>query len=201
LIDMTTDRPRESKITPKDQEVDATTLGEFLGITAHAVRILATKEIAIRSGRDRFLLKPSVKNYCGSLRALAKVRSGVGDDSQSRLNAEAAALKRATRELVEIRRDAIAKKLIPIEDVVDAWGAIIRNVRGLVLSIPARCREEMPHLHFEDFEKFRSIVRAVLTEAAQIMPNQAPILDGPDATIAAPRKRGRPPGPRTSLRP
>src|ERR1700730_13145032 len=30
-------------------EVDATTLGEFLGITAHAVRLLATKEIAIRS--------------------------------------------------------------------------------------------------------------------------------------------------------
>ena len=198
---MTTDRPREIKNTPKGQEVDATTLGEFLGITAYAVRLLVTKEIAIRVGRDRFLLKPSVKNYCGSLRALAKVRSGVGDDSQSRLNAEAIALKKATRELVEIRRDAIARKLIPIEDIHDAWGAVVRNVRQMMLAIPARCQEEMPHLRFEDFEKFRSIVRAVLTEVAQIMPEQAPIPDGPDASIAEPRKRGRPPVPSTSLCP
>ena len=198
---MTTDHPRKMKAAPKDQDVDAATLGEFFGITAHAVRILATKEIVLRSGRDRFLLKPSVRNYCGSLRALAKVRSGVGDDSQSRLNAEAAALKRASRELVELRRDALAGKFIPITDVEDAWSAIIRNVRGLALSIPARCQEEMPHLHFEDFEKFRSIVRAVLTEAAEITPEQAPIPDGQDATITAPRKRGRPPGPSTALRP
>jgi phage terminase Nu1 subunit (DNA packaging protein) len=197
---MTTDYPGKVKTGPMELEVDAAMLGEFFGITAHAVRILATKEIAIRSGRDRFLLQPSVKNYCGSLRELAKVRSGVGDDSQTRLNTEAAALKKATRELVEIRRDAILKKLIPIEDIRDAWGTIVRNVRAMVLSIPGRCREEMPHLSFEDFEKFRSIVRAVLTEAAGVMPDEAPIPDGPDATIAAPRERGRPPGPSTSLR-
>jgi hypothetical protein len=110
---MTTDHPRKIKTVPTEQKVDAATLGEFFGITAHAVRILATKEIAIRSGRDRFLLKPSVKNYCGSLRELAKVRSGAGDDSQTRLNTEAAALKKATRELVEIRRDALLKKAYP----------------------------------------------------------------------------------------
>jgi hypothetical protein len=107
--------------------MDAATLGEFLGITAHAIRVMAAKEIAIRSGRDRFLLKPSVKNYCRSLRELAKVRSGVGDDSQTRLNTEAAALKRATRELVELRRDTLARKLISREDITDAWGAIVRT--------------------------------------------------------------------------
>jgi hypothetical protein len=59
----------------------------------------------------------------------------------------------------------------------------------MLLSIPARCQEEMPHSRFEDFEKFR---RAVLTEAATIMPDNPPLRDGPDA----PRKR--PPGPSTS---
>jgi hypothetical protein len=53
---MTTDHPRKIKTSPKEPEVDAMTLGELLGITAHAVRILATKELVIRSGRDRFLL-------------------------------------------------------------------------------------------------------------------------------------------------
>jgi hypothetical protein len=46
---MTTDYRGKIKTAPMELEVDATTLGEFLGITAHAVRLLATKEIAIRS--------------------------------------------------------------------------------------------------------------------------------------------------------
>jgi hypothetical protein len=50
-IDMTTDYPGKVKTGPMELEVDAATLSEFFGIAAHAVRILATKEIAIRSGR------------------------------------------------------------------------------------------------------------------------------------------------------
>jgi phage terminase Nu1 subunit (DNA packaging protein) len=93
------------------------------------------------------------------------------------------------------------RKLIPIEDVVDAWGAIVRNVRQMMMAIPARCQEEMPYLRFEDFEKFRSIVRAVLTEAAQIMPEQVPIPDGPDATMPRRASEGVRRGANTSLRP
>jgi phage terminase Nu1 subunit (DNA packaging protein) len=192
---MTTDHPRNIKTASTEQEVDAATLGEFFGITAHAVRILATKEIAIRSGRDRFLLKPSVKNYCRSLRELAKVRSGVGDDGQTRLNTEAAALKRATRELVELRRDALARKVISLEDLKDAWGRIIRTIRAMVLSIPGRCQVALPHLNFQDFETVRAVIREVLTEAAAIAPDTPPLPD------EAPRERGRPPGPSTSFRP
>ena len=183
-------------LTKGDQEVDAETLGLWLGVGARNIRKLADRDVVVKTQkRGRYHLKKSILNYCAMLRKSSLARAGRegGLDNVT----EGAALKRATRELVELRRDAIAKKLIPIEDVVDAWGAIIRNVRALVLSIPARCREEMPHLRFEDFEKFRSIVRAVLTEAATIMPNNPPLPDGPDA----PRQRGRPPGPSMSLRP
>ncbi len=183
-----------------DHEVDAETLGLWLGVGARNIRKLADRDVVVRTQRrGRYHLKKSILNYCAMLRKSSLARAGRegGLDNV----AEGAALKRATRELVELRRDAIAKKLIPIEDVVDAWGAIVRNVRQMMLSIPARCQEEMPNLRFEDFEKFRSIVRAVLTEAANVMPDQAPIPDGPDVPTAAPRKRGRPPGPNTSLRP
>lgn len=77
-----------------------------------------------------------------------------------------------------------------MDDLAEAWGVIVSTIKAMVLSIPARCQEEMPHLRFEDFEKFRSIVRAVLTEAATIMPDNPPLPDGPDS----PRKRWRPPG-------
>jgi phage terminase Nu1 subunit (DNA packaging protein) len=183
-----------------DVEVDAQALGLWLGIDARTIRKLADRDVVVKTQtRGRYHLKQSILNYCAMLRKSSLARAG----REGGLNnvAEAAALKKATRELVEIRRDAILKKLIPIEDIRDAWGTIVRNVRAMVLSIPGRCREEMPHLSFEDFEKFRSIVRAVLTEAAGVMPDQAPIPDGPDATIAVPRERGRPPGPSTSLRP
>ena len=80
---------------------------------------------------------------------------------------------------------------------VEAWSRIIRTIRAMVLSIPGRCQVALPHLKFEDFETFRAVVRAVLTDAATIMPDSAPLPDGPDA----PRGRGRPPGPSTSLRP
>jgi hypothetical protein len=59
----------------------------------------------------------------------------------------------------------------------------------------------MPHLGLNDFEQFREVVREVMAEAAELTPEKPPIPDGPDATKAAPRKRGRPAGPSKSLRP
>jgi hypothetical protein len=44
-IDMTTDYPGKVKTGPMELEVDAATLGEFFGITAHAVRILQLKKL------------------------------------------------------------------------------------------------------------------------------------------------------------
>ena len=164
-------------------EVDAQALGLWLGVDARTVRKLADRDVVVKTAtRGRYQLQKSVQNYCATLRRTAAGRAGRAGALDNL--AESAALKKATRELVELKRDAIARKLISIEEITDAWQAIVRTVRGLTLSIPARCEEEMPHLRFEDFAKFRSIVRAVLTEAAQITPDQPPIPEGPDASLA-----------------
>jgi phage terminase Nu1 subunit (DNA packaging protein) len=176
--------------------VPAKTLAVLLDMDERVVRRLAAEGIIVRAGRNQYLLAHSVRNYVRHLREIAAARQG------NELNAvdENARLKIVQRNL-ELKNAALEGTLVSVADLTDAWGAIVRTIKAMVLSIPARCQEEMPHLRFEDFEKFRLIVRAVLTEASEIMPDEPPIPDGPDATIATPLKRGRPPGPSTSLRP
>ncbi len=99
-------------------EVDGETLANWLGLSARAVRALAHDSNVARTPelRNRYLLKESIRKYC----ELTRRRAGIAakdDDMESRLNniADGAKLKKAMRELAEIKRDAIAKKLISIE--------------------------------------------------------------------------------------
>jgi phage terminase Nu1 subunit (DNA packaging protein) len=125
-------------------EVDGETLAIWLGLRPRAVRLLAHNNHVVKSrdGRNRYSLKDSIKKYCEMLRYRAGIRAS-DDDPESRLDniAETAALKKATRELIEIKRDAIARKLISIEELEEVWGEIVRTVRQLAVSIPARCQE------------------------------------------------------------
>jgi phage terminase Nu1 subunit (DNA packaging protein) len=188
-------------------EVDGETLAMWLGLQPRAVRLLAHNNHVVKSrdARNRYSLKDSIKKYCEMLRYRAGIRAS-DDDPESRLDniAESAALKRATRELIEIKRDALAKKLISIEELTDAWSEIVRQVRQLGVSITARFQERAPHLKSEDFGILREIVREVMNEAAELTPEAPPIPSGGEADCQPPivkRKRGRPPGPSRSLRP
>ena len=173
------------------------TLAALLELDERTIRSYGDEGVFIKTGRNKYVLAVSVRNYVRKLRETAA--GGQGDQ----LNAvdENARLRIVQRRNLELKNAALEGTLVPMEDITEAWGEIVRGIKAMVLSMPARCQEEMPDLRFEDFEKFRSIVRAVLTEASEIMPDEPPIPDGPDATITAPRKRGRPPGPSTSLRP
>ena len=159
-------------------EVDGETLAMWLGLQPRAVRLLAHNNHVVKSrdARNRYSLKDSIKKYCEMLRYRAGIRAS-DDDPESRLDniAETAALKKATRELIEIKRDALAKKLISIEELTDAWSEIVRQVRQLGVSITARFQERAPHLKSEDFGILREIVREVMNEAAEVTPEEPPI--------------------------
>jgi phage terminase Nu1 subunit (DNA packaging protein) len=171
------------------------TLAILLDLEERTIQHYAQEGVFVKAGRNQYLLAPSVRNYVRRLREIAAGRQG------NELNAvdENARLKIVQRKNYELKNAALEGSLISIAEMSDAWSAIVRVIKAMVLSIPARCQEQMPHLRFEDFEKFRLIVRAVLTEASKIMPDEPPIPGGPDATIVTPRKRGRPPGTSTSL--
>src|ERR1700730_10757591 len=150
-------------------------LAALLDLETQSITKLTHSGIIVGSGvRGRYLLAPSVRNYVRHLREIAAGRQG------NELNAvdENARLKIVQRKNYELKNAALEGALVPMDDLTEAWGVIVGTIKAMVLSIPARCQEEMPHLRFEDFEKFRSIVRTVLTEAATIMPDNPPLPDG-----------------------
>jgi phage terminase Nu1 subunit (DNA packaging protein) len=172
-------------------------LAVLLDMEERTIRKYEQEGIFVKVGRGQYLLAPSVRNYVRRLREIAAGRRG------NELNAvdENARLKIAMRKNYELKNAALEGRLISIAEMTDAWSAIVRTIKAMVLSIPARCQEKLPHLPFEDVETIRKVAHKVLAETSRMMPNEPPIPDGPDATIATPRKRGRPPGPSTSLRP
>lgn len=201
-----------------DREVKSSELAEYIGLSERAVNVLKSKGYAIpATGRSCFFLKQSIRRYCAYLRQEAQFKSGLGDDATERAERlrEDIGLKKAHRELAELRRDALARILVPVSEIVDAWGMIVRDVRALALSIPARCQAELPHLPIEDAEKIRKIVRAALDEAANGLPENAPLGSGESIAPLLPgkeetrflmakakrgAKKGRPAGPTSRLR-
>src|ERR1700681_4711837 len=118
------------------------TLGTLLELEKPTVCAYAEEGVFIRAGRNKYLLAPSVRNYVRKLREIAAGRAG------DQLNAvdENARLKIVQRRNYELKNAALEGTLVPMEDLVDAWGAIVRTIKAMVLSIPVRCQEKLPHL-------------------------------------------------------
>src|ERR1700704_6813379 len=92
---------------------------------------LARSGIVVGSGiRGRYLLAPSVRNYVRHLREIAAGRQG------NELNAvdENARLKIVQRKNYELKNAALEGTLVPMEDITDAWGLIVRAIKAMVLS-------------------------------------------------------------------
>jgi phage terminase Nu1 subunit (DNA packaging protein) len=147
------------------------TLGTLLELEESTIFAYAKEGVFIRTGRNKYLLAPSVRNYVRKLREIAAGRQG------DQLNAvdENARLKIVQRKNYELKNAALEGSLVSMDDITDAWGEIVRTIKAMVLSIPARCQQDLPHLQFEDFEGIRVVIHKVLTEMAGVMPDNPPI--------------------------
>jgi hypothetical protein len=45
----------------------------------------------------------------------------------------------------------------------------------MILSLPARYHEKLPHLPFEDVETIRKVTHKVLAETSRMLPEKAPL--------------------------
>src|SRR6195256_6202196 len=133
---------------------------------------LARSGIVVGSGfRGRYLLAPSVRNYVRHLREVAAGRQG------NEVNAidENARLKIVQRKNYELKNAALEGSLVSMDDVTEAWGIIVRAIKAMVLSFPARCHEKLPHLKGDDVETIRKVANKVLTETSKMLPAEAPM--------------------------
>jgi phage terminase Nu1 subunit (DNA packaging protein) len=152
--------------------VTGQSLAGLLDLDVRSIQQLAHSGIVVGSGvRGRYLLAPSVRNYVRHLREIAAGRQG------SELNAvdENARLKIVQRKNYELKNAALERSLVSMHDVTEAWGIIVRAIKAMVLSFPARCHEKLPHLKGDDVETIRKVAHKVLTETSKMLPGQAPM--------------------------
>jgi phage terminase Nu1 subunit (DNA packaging protein) len=147
-------------------------LAGLLDLDVRSIQELARSGIVVGSGvRGRYLLAPSVRNYVRHLREIAAGRQG------NELNAvdENARLKIVQRKNYELKNAALEGALVPMNDIIEAWGMIVRAIKATVLSFPARCHEKLPHLKSDDVETIRKVANKVLTETSKMLPGAAPM--------------------------
>ena len=152
--------------------VTGQSLAGLLDLDIRSITELARSGIVVGSGvRGRYLLAPSVRNYVRHLREIAAGRQG------NELNAvdENARLKIVQRKNYELKNAALEGSLVPMDDITEAWGIIVRAIKATVLSFPARCHEKLPHLKSDDVETIRKVAHRVLTETSKMLPGQAPM--------------------------
>lgn len=143
------------------EAVTVAELADFLGLSTRTVKDLAARGVLPRTGRGRYDLKASVRNYARSLRDSAALRGG--DDATT------AARRReveARAEKVELQNAKTRRELVPAVEVERRWTAILTDVRARMLAIPSRVRARLGHLTAADEAVVAAEVRDALEGAA-----------------------------------
>ncbi|MCX5571471.1 helix-turn-helix domain-containing protein [Kaistia nematophila] len=147
-----------------DAEIAAMDLADFLGVSKRAISDFADRGIIAKTGRNRFDLRRSIQLYCDHLRGVAAGRGGDGGDA---LATERARLAREQADKVAMENAASRRELITVTDVRGEWVAIARRIRNMMMSVPSRCRQMLPHLTTFDVDLIDREIRTALTELGE----------------------------------
>src|SRR5690606_4161305 len=124
----------------------------------------AERGIILKVGRNRYDLRKSVQLYCEHLRAMAAGRGGENVDA---LATERARLAREQADQAAMKNAAMRKELIPAAEARHEWVSIARRVRNVIMSVPSRCRQMLPHLTTFDVDLIDTEIRAALAELGE----------------------------------
>lgn len=147
-----------------DAEITAADLAEILGVSKRAISDYVERGIIMKTGRNRFDLRKSVQLYCEHLRGIA---AGRGGDNVDTLATERARLAREQADQAALRNAAMRKELVPIAEVRNEWVSIARRVRNVMMAVPSRCRQMLPHLTTFDVDLIDEEIRTALTELGE----------------------------------
>lgn len=138
--------------------------GEFAGLigqTPRQVRNLTREGIISKNAKKRFDAG-EVAKYCAHVRS--RLHKGVPRSEE--LTAERIRKERAAAEKIELQNAAARGELLPSAEVLATWSGILRDVRGGLLALPARCAAELPGLTKAEVAKIDRLVRDALEDLA-----------------------------------
>jgi phage terminase Nu1 subunit (DNA packaging protein) len=74
--------------------------------------------------------------------------------------------KQASTELIRLRIRKETGELLPVDDVRDVWGRVVRGIRQFVMSLPGKIAFEVPTLTNHDRGVIERICRDALEDAS-----------------------------------
>jgi len=107
------------------------------------------------------------------------------DDEGLDAQFELAALRKTQRELLEIRKQEASRELLPADDAVRAWSAVLVMFRNRMLLVPQRLRSRVPDMPGEVFDELMHLVREALTELSRSDPLAEVGIESGDDTVSA----------------
>jgi phage terminase Nu1 subunit (DNA packaging protein) len=154
----------EASAPTLDVEISAIDLADALGVSKRAISDFADRGIIAKTGRNRFDLRRSIQLYCDHLRGVAAGRGGDGGDA---LATERARLASEQADKVAMENAASRRELITVTEVRAEWVSIARRIRNVMMSVPSRCRQMLPHLTTFDVDLIDREIRTALTEVGE----------------------------------
>ena len=146
--------PPETKFV--DTLIPASELSEILGTNLQTIHKLGREGILTRhesGGKKLYRLGEAIRDYLKWL------------ETRNQSPGQILALKRAR--LVEIQIAKEEKVLVSAVEIQTQWTAKLTTIRQILLSIPARVGENLPHLTQADIQELDRQVRNALTDASE----------------------------------
>jgi len=153
-----------------DIELSGAALAQIWACDERTVRTYAERNIAVKSGRGRYLLKASTRNLIEHLRETASGRGG--HDAVESLTAERARLAKEQADGHALKNQLARGELIPAAIVQDRWSGICASIRQKMLAIPTLASGEMPAMSRVEIDTIDRMIRSALSELADGFENQ-----------------------------
>lgn len=150
----------------KKASVGATSaqLAELFDCTTRQIELWAQEKIVVRVSRGSYDARRSTTNLVRHLREQAAGRAGL-DPSSDTAAAKAEKDKAQTR-LTDLRYRKLAGEVVDVAAARDAWGRVMRYLRGFVLGLPGKIHAAVPTLSPHDKKAIERICREGLQDAA-----------------------------------
>lgn len=140
-------------------------LSVILDVSVRTVGTYAQKGLLVEAaGRGRYQTLPSIKNVINSLRESATNKASSTGLS---LQDERALTEKVEREIKALKLAELRGEVLTLAEVLDSWSAFAGNVKGAILSIPAKARTMIPHLTTHDGGVLRDMCRDVLQDLSE----------------------------------
>jgi phage terminase Nu1 subunit (DNA packaging protein) len=139
--------------------VPLATVAKLLDLTERRVNQLAKEGVLPKTARGRYELVPVVRAYIAYLRQKA-VNSDVSRDDWQTQRTRLTKLK---ADMAEMEKLQMQDRLIPADDVSDAWEAMVSNMKAKMLSLPSKVATAV--FVAEDAGESKRIIKEQINEA------------------------------------